>query len=424
MKNTSLFQNDGGKSYIIPFILVTSLFFMWGLANNMTDTMLAAFKKIMSMSNFETSYIQVAFYGAYFCLALPAAFLIKRFSYKSGILVGLILYAGGCLLFYPASQAMSYDFFLVAYFIAAGGMSFLETSSNPYIITMGPEETATRRLNLAQSFNPLGSITGILLSKFFILSHLNPANADERKNMPVDVLQEIQSKELSYISNTYVLLGVVLVVIFLLILIVKMPKNSNEIPLSGNVFIRLLKNKKYSLGVLTQFFYVGAQIGVWSFTIAYAKDHLKISEDDAGTYYLASIVLFSIFRFIFTALMKIIRPSLLLVYASIAAIIATSITILCGGMIGVISLVCISVFMSLMFPTIYGIALHRLGDDTKIGGSGLIMAILGGAILTAVQGKIYDIGNVNMSYIVPLICFIVVAAYGWWNSKKTSDVKQ
>ena len=423
MNNSRFFKGKNGENFLIPFILITSLFFMWGVANNMTDTLLSAFKKIMSMTNFQTSLIQVAFYGAYFCLALPAAFFIKRYSYKSGVMLGLLIYAGGCFLFFPASQSMSYEFFLFAFFVAAGGCSILETSSNPYIITMGSEETATQRLNLAQSFNPLGSITGILLSKFFILSHLNRAGVEERHSMDVDTLQQIQSQELGAISNTYVFVGFVLVIIFLIILFVRMPKNSDELPLSGNVFTRLVRNKRYIYGVLAQFFYVGAQIGVWSFTIAYVMYYKGITEADASAYYLGSILLFSLFRFVFTALMRIIKPSMLLFIAAAFAGFASLLTVVCGGIIGIISLVSISAFMSLMFPTIYGIALYRLGDDTKIGGSGLVMAILGGALLTAVQGKISDWGGINAGYIVPLVCFIVVGWYGIWNTlsvKKSS----
>ena len=420
-KNKSLIRGKNGENFLVPFILITSLFFLWAVANNMTDTLLSAFKRILSMTNYQTSLIQVAFYGAYFCLALPAALFIKRYTYKSGVLLGLFVYAAGCFLFYPASQSLSYEFFLLAFFVAAAGCSILETSANPYIITMGPEETSTQRLNLAQAFNPFGAITGIMLSKYFILSQLNTAGAEERQLMSTDALEEMQLHELGAISNTYALVGLALILVFLLVLVVKMPKNSDTSVLEGNVFMRLWKNKKYCYGVIAQFFYVGAQIGVWSFTIAYAIEHLGISEADASFYYLLSIILFSIARFIFTALMRIIRPSLLLFYAAIAASIACVATIFLGAMPGVIALVCISVFMSLMFPTIYGIALNRLGDDTKIGASGLIMAILGGAIITALQGKLADIGSINTSFFIPLVCFIVVGVYGFWNARRKEE---
>ena len=417
-KNDSLFRGKNGENYLIPFILITSLFFMWGLANNMTDTLLAAFKKIMSMSDFQTSLIQIAFYGSYFCFALPAALYIRKFSYKSGVLLGLLLYATGCFLFYPASTAASYGFYLFAIYVLAGGCSILETSANPYILSMGSEETATRRLNMAQSFNPIGSITGILLSQFFILGELNSADATERASMDASQLAQIQAGELSAVTMTYVLVGVVLLIIFLAILFSKMPKGNDTGSSLGATFKRLSKNKRYTFGVVAQFFYVGAQIGVWSYTIRYVMVHLNYNEQNAATIYLISIIGFSLARFVFTALMKYIKPNYLLVIASFGAIICCIITIVCNGMTGVVGLVGISFFMSLMFPTIYGIAMYKLEDDAKVGGSGLIMAILGGAVLTAIQGQISDTtGSINIAYSIPLICFVVVAAYGWWSAR-------
>lgn len=417
-KKNSLFKGKNGENYLIPFILVTSLFFMWGLANNMTDTLLAAFKKIMSMSDFQTSLIQVAFYGSYCCFALPAALYIRKFSYKSGILLGLLLYATGCFLFYPASSAASYGFYLFAIYILAGGCSILETTANPYILSMGSEETATRRLNMAQSFNPIGSIAGILLSQFFILGELNSADATERARMTTAQLEQIQAGELSAVTMTYVFVGVVLLVIFIAILFSKMPKGSDTGHSLGVTFKRLLQNKRYVWGVVTQFFYVGAQIGVWSYTIRYVMVHLNYDEQDSATVYLISIIGFSLARFVFTALMKYIKPNYLLIIAAVGAVVCSLITIVGSGMAGVVALVGISVFMSLMFPTIYGIAMYRLGDDAKVGGSGLIMAILGGAVLTAVQGQLSDIfGSINLAYSVPLVCFIVVGLYGWWSTK-------
>lgn len=424
-KSKSLFRGKNGENYIVPFILITTLFFMWGLANNMTDTLLAAFKRIMSMSDFQTSLIQIAFYGSYFCFALPAAIFIQKKSYKAGVLLGLVLYAAGCFLFLPASSAASYGFYLVAIYVLAGGCSILETSANPYILSMGSDETATRRLNMAQAFNPIGSISGILLSQFFILAELNTANASERAAMTVQQLEQIQAKELNAVTMTYVYVGVTLLVLFILIMLAKMPKESAKKDGSNGVgatFKRLFKNKRYTLGVLAQFFYVGAQIGVWSYTIRYVMVHMGYNEKDSATIYLISIIGFSVCRFIFTALMKYIKPNLLLVGAAITAIICSLSVIMLNGVAGVIALVCISLCMSLMFPTIYGIAMYKLGNDAKIGGSGLIMAILGGAVLTAIQGYVSDItGSINWAFIVPLICFAVVAAYGWWSFKLKED---
>lgn len=400
---------------LLPFILITILFFMWGLANNMTDTLLAAFKRIMSMTDTRTSLIQIAFYGSYFMLALPAAIFIKKYTYKSGVLLGLMLYILGCLLFYPAAHTANYFHYLAALYILAGGCSILETAANPYIIAMGPEESGTRRLNLAQSFNPIGSITGIVLSKYFILSHLNAAGAKERAAMTATDLKSIQAGELNAVTMTYVWVGILLIIIWVLIAITRMPKASDEdagVDLLPTIK-RLFKNKHYAWGVASQFFYVGAQIGVWSFTIRYVMQELNLNEEQSATYYLTAMVLFTIFRFLNTWLMKYFQPRNLLTGSSILAIIATLMVIFGKGIIAVYSLVAISAFMSLMFPTIYGLSLRGLGKDTKIGGSFLIMAILGGAVITFIQGQVSDLTqNIHLAYFVPLICFVIIAFYG------------
>lgn len=397
-----------------PFILVTSLFFLWGLANNMTDTLLAAFKRIMSMSDFQTSWIQMAFYGSYFCLALPAAIFIKRYTYKAGILLGLGLFVLGSLLFYPASITMAYGHFLIALYVLAGGLSILETSANPYIIAMGPEDSGTMRLNLAQSFNPIGSITGVFLSKVFILSNLNLASAEERAGMSQEELRAIQSEELTSVMGPYVGVAVFLILLWVVIKFTRMPKASDE---GSKLDIipslkRLSKTPHYVGAVVAQFFYMGAQIGVWSYTIRYVMEELQVNEDDASNYYLASLILFVACRFIFTALMKFVKPRTLLLGTAIAGALFTLLVVYGSGYLGVYALVAISGCMSLMFPTIYGLGLRGLGGDTKIGGSGLVMAILGGAAFTGVQGQVSDLLNdINLAFYVPFACFIVVAFY-------------
>ncbi|MFP4094547.1 MAG: L-fucose:H+ symporter permease [Cyclobacteriaceae bacterium] len=408
-------KNLTAQTPLLPFILVTSLFLMWGLANNMTDTLLAAFKRIMSMSDFQTSWIQIAFYGSYFCLALPAAIFIKKFTYKAGVLLGLGMFVFGGLLFYPASQSMVYTHFLIALFVLAGGLSILETAANPYIIAMGPEETGTRRLNFAQSFNPVGSIIGVFLSKLFILSQLNQASEAERATMDKAELSAIQSEELAAVMGPYVGVALVLVVLWLIIAFTRMPKASDEEKQLNLVptFKRLIKKSRYAWGVVAQFFYVGAQIGVWSFTIRYVMLELNVAEDQAADYYLMALVLFTVSRFIFTGLMKYISPGQLLVILALVAMGCCLLVIYGSGYVGVFALVAISGCMSLMFPTIYGLAVRGLGKDTKIGGSGLIMAILGGAVLTAVQGQVSDAtGSIHLAFWVPLLCFAVVAFYG------------
>ncbi|MDR2810276.1 MAG: L-fucose:H+ symporter permease [Tannerellaceae bacterium] len=414
------------KEYVLPFILLTSLFFFWGLANNMTDTLLAAFKKIKSISDFQTSWIQMAFYGAYFCLALPAAILIKKTTYKTGVIAGLSMFIAGAFLFYPCSKTMEYGHFLVALYILAGGLSVLETTCNPYIILMGPEETATRRLNLAQSFNPIGSVSGVALSKFFILSGLASYTAAERAQMNTQQLATVQSAELNAVMGPYVGVAFILLAILVMIILTRMPKasdGSSALNL-GATLRRLYANKKYLYGVITQFFYVGAQISIWSFTIRYAMKELSINEEAASNFYILSLALFIGARFIFTALMKYFPPSRLLMFAAIMAALCCTLTVVCHGYAGVISLAMVSFFMSLMFPTLYGLTITGLGEDTKIGGSGHIMAILGGAVIAALQGIASDqTGSINYSYAVPLFCFVVVVMYSLYIEKITKNKK-
>ena len=386
------------RRHAVPFALVTSMFLLWGLANNMTDTLLAAFKRIMSMSDTQTSLIQFAFYGSYFCFALPAALFIRRRSFKSGIILGLLLYAAGAMLFLPAARVASYGFYLVAIYVMAGGCSVLETTANPYVMSMGDPRTATRRLNIAQSFNPVGSILGILMSKYFILDDIS----------------------LYSISGTYAALGLVLLGILVVMLFARMPsgKDDDRSDSVGASFRRLLSNRFYRRGVVAQFFYVGAQIGVWSFTIRLVMQETGRLEAAASSIYLLSIIGHCLSRFIYTGLMRWFSPSRLLTFGGVmSALLSLTVVLSAGtGWLCITSLVLISSFMSLMFPTIYGIALGGImrGDhpgDSKIGASGLIMSILGGALLTPLQGMVSDHTNIYTSYAVPAFCFVVVTAY-------------
>lgn len=402
------------KKQILPFALVSLLFMMWGVANNMNDTLLAAFKRIMSMSDLQTSFVQFAFYGAYFCIAFPAAVFIRRHSYKSGIILGLVLYAAGTMLFYPAGEAASYGFFLFAIYVMACGCAVLETTANPYILSMGSKETATRRLNLAQTLNPLGAIAGILLSRHFILSELHSADAVERAKMGAEALAEVQHHELTAVSGTYLIIGCVLLILMVIILLVKMPggKDSGDGVNIRSTLHRLWANRPYRYGVMVQFFYVGVQTGVWSFTIRMAMAQLDILEREASMIFLYSIIGFTLFRFFFTWLMTYVRPIRLLGIASLVALILTMIVIFTEGWIAVGALIAISACMSLMFPTIYGVALNDVsGDDSKIAASGLIMAILGGALITPLQAWCSDTIGISMSFFVPAACFAVILIY-------------
>lgn len=412
---------------LLAFVLLTSCFAWWGLANNMTDTLLSAFKQIMSMSDFRTSWVQAAFYGAYGCLALPAAVFIRRYTYKAGVLLGLGLFIVGALLFYPASLTMNYFHFLGALYVLAGGLSILETSANPFVIALGPEETGTRRLNLAQSFNPLGSILGVVLSQQFILADLNQAGAAERAQMGAETLRAIQADELAAVMGPYVGVAAVLAVFWGVIAATPMPDASDSLPsergvdLSGTVR-RLLTSGRYVSGVVAQFFYVGAQIGVWSFTIQYVAAELGLTEAAAASYYIAALVLFAVSRFVCTGLMKFVSASTLLAALSGLAVVLSAVVIVASGAVGVYALVGISGCMSLMFPTIFGLAVRGLGEDAKIGGSGLIMAILGGALFPVFQGLISDAtGSIRVAYLVPLVCFVVVGLYGLYCRRELAD---
>ncbi|MDE7407919.1 MAG: L-fucose:H+ symporter permease, partial [Muribaculaceae bacterium] len=406
----------------LPFILVALLFLMWGVANNMNDTILAAFKRIMSMSDLQTSLVQFAFYGAYFCFALPAALFIRRYSYKSGILLGLAMYAIGTMLFYPAGNTGSYGFFLFAIYVMASGCSILETTANPYILAMGKRETATRRLNIAQTFNPLGAILGIMLSRHFILSELNEADASARSDMSVDALHAIQAQELNAISGTYLHIGCILMVLLITILCVRMPHMRDESAQQSiaSTFRALWHNIPYRMGVVAQFFYVGVQTCVWSFTIRVVMAENGSRESDAAIVFLWSIIAFTVFRFIFTWLMRYVRPVKLLTIACISALISVLAIIFGHGNVVVCSLVTTSASMSLMFPTIYGVALENIApESSKIAASGLIMAILGGAVITPLQAWMSDAIGISLSFIIPLICFGIILIYSTYILKHT-----
>jgi FHS family L-fucose permease-like MFS transporter len=418
-----------GINFLIPFILITSCFALWGFANDMTGPIVKAFSKIFRMSVTDGTLVQVAFYGGYFCMAFPAAIFIRKYSYKAGVLMGLGLYATGALLFFPAKGIGLYGCFLIAYFIMTCGLSFLETSCNPYILTMGPEETATRRLNMAQCFNPCGSIIGMFVAMNFIQARLNPMSSDERALLSDSEFEALKDADLSVLISPYLIIGIIIAVMFLIIRFSKMPKNGDQ---SHDIhFLATLKRifslKYYREGVIAQFFYVGAQIMCWTFIIQYGTRVFMAEgmEEQAAEvlsqrFNILAMVFFICSRFIATYLMKWLKPAKLLAIFGILAIIFTAGIIFFQNRTGVYCLVCVSGCMSLMFPTIYGIALDGLGDDAKFGAAGLIMAILGGSVLPPLQAMIIDQGTVfgdfpatNASFILPLLCFIVVTIYGY-----------
>ena len=415
-------------SHLLPFMLVTLCFALWGFANDITNPMVKAFSKIFRMSVTEGALVQVAFYGGYFCMAFPAAIFIRKFSYKAGVLMGLGLYATGALLFLPAKAVGVYSCFLMAYFVMTCGLSFLETSCNPYILTMGSEQTATRRLNMAQCFNPCGSIIGMFVAMNFIQAKLNPASSDERALLSGEEFEAMKEQDLSVLISPYLIIGLVIVVMFLVIFFTKMPKNGDQTKDINFLptLRRLFSLKYYREGVAAQFFYVGAQIMCWTFIIQYGTRVFMaegMAERDAEVlsqqFNIYAMLFFICSRFLATYLMKWLKPAKLLAIFGVLAMCFTLGVILFQNRMGVYCLVCVSGCMSLMFPTIYGIALDGLGDDAKFGAAGLIMAILGGTVLPPFQaliidmGKIGDIPATNVSFVLPWICFLVVTIYGY-----------
>lgn len=425
-KKDSIIGKDG-SSFLIPFILITACFALWGFANDITNPMVKAFSKIFRMSVTDGALVQVAFYGGYFAMAFPAAIFIRKYTYKAGVLMGLGLYALGALLFFPAKVTGSYYPFLLAYFVMTCGLSFLETSCNPYILSMGTEETATRRLNLAQAFNPIGSLLGMYVAMHFIQNRLNPLSTVARSQLTQSEFEQVRDADLSVLITPYLLIGLIILVMLLVIRMTKMPHNGDQ---THNIdFLPTLKRifsiPHYREGVIAQFFYVGAQIMCWTFIIQYGT-RLFVSqgmaEIDAEVlsqkYNIIAMIIFCASRFVCTFILGYFRPGTLLKTLAIGACALTCGVIFIDGIGGLYCLVGISACMSLMFPTIYGIALNKLGDDAKFGAAGLIMAILGGSVLPPLQAAIIDckvilgMPAVNVSFILPLVCFIVIAIYG------------
>ncbi len=415
------------KNMIVPFILVTSLFALWGFANAVTDPMVQAFKKVLELSNSQAAWVQMAFYGGYFCMALPAAIFMRKYSYKVGILIGLALFAIGALLFYPAAITQQFWFFCLGLYVLTFGLAFLETAANPYALAMGPKETATQRLNLAQAFNPVGLILGLFVAQQFILKNLQSDDISDFSALDETSKMLVRTADLMVIRNPYVILGLIILAVFILFLVSKMPQSKDEggMPKIGDTFKALGKNKKYVLGVVSQIFYVGAQIMCWTYIYQYAEA-IGMDSVTAGYYQMAAFILFTIGRAFGTYLLRFISPGKLLMYFSIMAMLCTLGTIFFQGIIGLYCLVAISFFMSLMFPTIYGIALGNLTEEqSKIGSAGLIMAIVGGALMPKLQGMIIDVGGndvndttilgvpeVNFSFVLPLMCFLIIGCYG------------
>lgn len=414
------------RKYLLTFVVVTALFALWGFANDITNPMVAAFQTLMELPAAKASLIQFAFYGGYATMAVPAALFIRRYSYKNGILLGLALYAVGAFLFIPAAAQQSFMFFCFSLYILTFGLAFLETTASPFILSLGAKENATRRLNLAQAFNPLGSLAGMAVASMVVLPNLLSDARDAAGNIIFPALSEsekagIRLHDLAVIRDPYVMLGIVVVVMFVIIALVKVPATHPQ-RAGQNDFRTTMRNlwhnKIYREGVVTQVFYVAAQIMTWTFIIQYA-DNLGIDKATAQNYNIVAMCLFLCGRFLSTWLMKYADGRRLLTIFGIGAALCTLGAILIVGKAGLFCLVGISLFMSLMFPTIYGTALEKVSlGDASLGAAFLVMAIVGGALMPPLQGMIIDYGTiighpaVNVSYVLPLLCFVVVTIYG------------
>lgn len=435
MKNTQQSKDTViEKKYLVPFIIITSLFALWGFANDITNPMVAAFQTVLEVSNMKASLVQFAFYSGYATMAIPAALFIRKFGYKNSILFGLGLYAFGALCFWPAALYERFDFFLISLYILTFGLAFLETTSNPYILAMGSKKTATRRLNFSQSFNPMGSLIGMTVASQVILASLDSDKRDAAGNLVYSTLSAmekatIRTHDLMVIRNPYVIIGLVVLIMFLIVFFTKMPvfnrpDNNKSV---GATFRALGKNKRYREGVIAQLFYVAAQIMCWTYIIQYAGN-LGIAKAQAQLFNIAAMCCFLSTRFIGTYLMKYFKSVKILLVFAIGGMITTTCVIFINGMPGLYFLIATSIFMSIMFPTIYGIALEGLeNDEATLGASGLVMAIVGGAFMPPLQGRIMDIGGpgfsdhlffgsipeVNISFVLPFICFVFVAIYAW-----------
>lgn len=418
------------KKYLFTFILITSLFALWGFANDLTNPMVAAFQTVMELSAAKASMVQFAFYGGYATMAVPAALFIRKHTYKHGVLLGLALYAIGAFLFIPAAQYQQFSFFCVSLYILTFGLAFLETTANPFILSLGEKETSTRRLNLAQAFNPVGSLSGMAVASFIVLPQLLSDKRDAAGQIIFGSLSEaekadIRLHDLAVIRDPYVAIGLVVVVMLIIIALTKMPRLAGEGQKlhPKHTLNRLWHNTIYREGVLAQVFYVAAQIMCWTFIIQYA-DRLGINKATAQVFNIVAMSLNLSGRFIGTFIMRYVNTRRLLMIFGICASICTLGAICIDGRMGLYSLVCISLFMSIMFPTIYGVALENVdAEDTSLGAAFLVMAIVGGALMPPLQGMIIDLGSVagwpavNVSFCLPLICFIFVALYGYRTHK-------
>lgn len=403
------------RSTLIPFALIVTLFFLWGLANNLNDILITQFKKAFTLSDFQAGLVQSAFYLGYFLLALPAAIFMRHRGYKGAVVLGLVLYACGAFLFWPAAQLHTYGLFLLALFVIASGLAFLETSANPFVTVLGPAASAARRLNLAQAFNPLGSITGILIGQHFIFSGVEHTPA-EIAAMNAATRAAYFAGESAAVQLPYLVIGSIVLCWAVLILATRFPESTHHAADSGTGAAHLgnlRRNRRFVLAVVAQFFYVGAQVGIWSFLIRYVQGTMPgTPEKMAANFLTASLVAFMVGRFAGVALMRRFAPTRLLALFAVVNVVLCAVAVAMPGHLGAYALVASSFFMSVMFPTIFALGIDGLGDDErKLGSALIVMAIIGGAFLPAVMGATSDLGGIHVAMSLPLVCFAVVLAF-------------
>jgi FHS family L-fucose permease-like MFS transporter len=409
---------------MVPFILVTVLFFLWGVPNNLNDVLIRHFMKSFEISRFQAGLVQSAFYLGYFLLAIPAALIMKRAGYKTGFVLGLLLYAAGAFLFWPAALQGSYAFFLFALFVIASGLSFLETAANPFIAQLGDPQSSERRLNFSQAFNPFGAITGALVGTLFIFSGVELSPQEIAARQAQHTYRAYLRYETLRVVTPYLVIGVIAVIWAALILRTKFPSiaNEEETESQHGRFAGLLGQRHFLLAVVAQFFYVGAQVGTWSYFITYVQEYGHQPEKAAGYFLTGTLVVFCIGRFVSTYLMRYFSPALLMgVYAVVNAVLA-ALGVLRPGWVGIWSILLTSFFMSLMFPTIFALGLKGLGPNTKLGGSFLVMAIVGGAVLTPLMGLVAErLHSVALAYSIPLLAYTYIALYSFFGSRRLSE---
>jgi len=406
------------RAAIVPLALIVSLFFLWGVANSLNDILIKQFKKAFELSDFQAGLVQSAFYFGYFVFALPAGMFMRRHGYKGAVVAGLVLYAAGAFLFWPAASAHAYGLFLLALFVLASGLAFLETSANPLMTVLGPPEGAARRLNLAQAFNPLGAITGVLVGRHFILSGVENT-PEQLAAMAPAARQAYLAAESATVQAPYLVIGLVVAAWAAMVVLARFPATvadgDDGMPVAGAAATlrRLAGNTRFAFAVVAQFFYVGAQVAVWSFLIRYAQDSVPgMPEKTAADYLTASLVLFMLGRFAGTALLRRIAPAPLLAAFAAANLLLAGIAIALPGTVGLYALVGVSFFMSVMFPTIFALGLEGLDHDArKLGSSLLVMAIIGGAVLAAATGLVSDLAGIHNAVAVPLLCFAVILGF-------------